>query len=62
MKETKELLNSFKNYCNKYPHERFYQALKNWMGVNFLLVAESMDDQGNFENIEDTFNWEEKDK
>ena len=29
-------LKSFVDYCTKHPQERFYQALANWSGYNFI--------------------------
>jgi hypothetical protein len=45
-------LKSFVDYCEKNPQERFYQALTNWSGYNFIYgsMAESRD-----EHLEDTF-------
>jgi len=57
--ENKKLLESFTDYCNKYPKERFWQALRNWSSYNFILVADDHDfENGEFKNIKDTFYWE----
>lgn len=32
-------LKSFVDYCLKHPQERFYQALTNWSGYNFIYVS-----------------------
>jgi len=32
-------LNSFFEYCLLHPEERFWQALRNWAGVNFVGVS-----------------------
>lgn len=46
---------SFLVYCIAHPEERFWQALRNWCGANF--VAVSM--RGN--TWTDTFYWEGRD-
>ena len=47
-------LQSFINYCDKYPTERFWQALRNWSEADFILYQ-----KGTMEV--DTFNWEKRD-
>jgi hypothetical protein len=39
-------LKSFVDYCTEHPQERFYQALTNWSGYNFIYgsMAESWDE------------------
>lgn len=39
-KTTKELYNDFGDYISEHPEERFFQALRNWMGVGYVLVSE----------------------
>jgi len=34
-----EVLASFVAYCRAYPELRFWQALRNWSGYNFVLVS-----------------------
>lgn len=51
-----ELLESFTAYCQKYPDLRFWQALRNWCGWNFVLVAE---EYRAGPRVVDTFPWEE---
>lgn len=49
-------LSSFTRYCLANPEMRFWQALRNWAGVNFILTAKSLDfDSGEFKDIKDTF-------
>ena len=48
------LLESFVNYCNEHPSERFWQALRNWSGFCFVGVS---NDKGQWT---DTFYWNEK--
>jgi hypothetical protein len=52
-------LEGFSRYCREHPHERFWQALRNWSGYHFVLVAD-IENFENFEpaNVRDTFNWE----
>jgi hypothetical protein len=33
------LLSDFVNYCVAHPTERFWQALRNWSGFNFIWVS-----------------------
>ena len=35
------LLNSFIQYCNDYPQQRFWQALRNWADAPFVCVSDS---------------------
>jgi hypothetical protein len=45
-------LKSFVDYCEKHPQERFYQALRNWSGFNFIYGSHKpIDDL----SISDTF-------
>jgi len=58
-------LKSFVDYCEKYPNLRFWQALADWAGVNYILIAKNSswyncDDQ-KF-NLTDTYYFEGKDK
>lgn len=56
MSRNSELMESFANYCNANPTQRFWQALRNWSGHNFILVAQNKDEvKGQYE---DTFYWE----
>jgi hypothetical protein len=54
-KETRnsKVLKDFIKYCEKYPNQRFWQALRNWANVSYLCVADSHDGP----EI-DTFYWE----
>jgi len=70
--KNKKLLRSFTEYCEKHPEMRFWQALRNWSGYPFVLVAEDMILGANelkvngesilkypqFVGIRDTFHWE----
>lgn len=50
------MLKSFISYCEAHPDERFWQALRNWVGWDRVLVA-----NGHLESdpLQDTFYWEE---
>lgn len=49
-----EVLTSFVDYCLHHPEERFWQSLRNWSEINFILAAScDAEDSG-----VDTFNWE----
>ena len=57
MKKSKnlELLTSFTEYCTAHPQERFWQALRNWAELDYLLS------QGKKEvGTTDTWYWENK--
>lgn len=61
-----EVLASFVEYCRAHPSERFWQALRNWSGRSFILASAPNNSllpttlaQG---DVDDTFNWEGKDK
>lgn len=51
-------LTSFTLYCKKHPKERFWQALRNWAGVGYILVTNTLDGG----ELEDTFYWSETKK
>lgn len=63
-----KLLREFVKYCKEHPEERFWQALRNWAGVNFLWVSKFRYDDYRYceslksftNEIEDTFYWEKK--
>jgi hypothetical protein len=56
-----ETLRDFIDYCIDHPHERFWQALRNWAGWHLVLVSNDSDAVDN-PAIEDTFWWEGKGK
>lgn len=39
MGKNARLLASLVLYCNEHPEERFWQALRNWSGENFILIS-----------------------
>jgi len=56
MKSLKSLL-SFIWYCVRHPKERFWQALRNWLGTyNYIYVTKRLPE--NFLELIDTFYWE----
>lgn len=52
-------LADFLQYCRLNPHQRFWQALRNWAEVDFLLVSNfAPHDFGKAGGtLEDTFSW-----
>ena len=53
--KNKELLDDFIEYCNKNKNQRFWQALRNWSGADFILFTKEFCDA-------DTFYWDKKDE
>lgn len=49
----KKSLDSFTKYCNAYPEQRFFQALRNWFGVGYIGMS------GDLKKWRDTFYLEE---
>jgi hypothetical protein len=60
MNKNKKVLDSFVKYCNKHPEQRFWQALRNWVGVNFIFVSQVRLPYDN--QLQDTFYFARKDK
>ena len=58
--KNKKLLSDFSKYCAKNPNLRFFQALRNWMNVNFILVSNNSEIPTFTEDLQDTFYWETK--
>lgn len=56
--QSRDLLESFMNYCMDNPSLRFWQALRNWAGVRFILASNATDYSQMRECAEDTFYWE----
>lgn len=54
------ILESFVDYCRANPGHRFWQALRNWSGYHYILVAEADSGSGGWDKERDTFNWEGK--
>ena len=56
MSKNEKLLKSFTKYCEENPQQRFWQALRNWAGVAFILKAKGIDfETSKFTGITDTF-------
>jgi hypothetical protein len=60
--KNKELLNSFIEYCEKNPNERFWQALRNWTEVPYIFIGNKYDGSNNVCGLTDTFFFEDKNK
>lgn len=60
MSKNQILLGSFTAYCKAHPDERFWQALRNWCGWGFILVARNL--RAVTDDTADTFYWEETKK
>lgn len=56
--KSRDLLESLTDYCRDNPDERFWQALRNWAGVNFILASNATDYAQRRERAQDTFYWE----
>jgi hypothetical protein len=56
-----KLLDSFHEYCEMNPEQRFWQALRNWSGEQKILVERHYTSQGMPSGYtKDTFHWEGK--
>jgi predicted nucleotidyltransferase len=55
--KSKDLLNSFTEYCKANPDLRFWQALRNWSEFSFIYVSDIYKED---ENLKDTFYFENK--
>jgi hypothetical protein len=56
MNKNRELLDEFIAYCDAHPEMRFWQALRNWCGWNFVWVStRGVTDEP---DLRDTFYWE----
>lgn len=55
--KSKQVLKDFIQYCKKHPEQRFWQALTNWSGYNYVLLKELKTDEG-----VDPFFWRSKTK
>jgi hypothetical protein len=55
---SRDLLNSFTDYCHDHPSERFWQALRNWAGVSFIWASSGHGDSASKEKAKDTFYWQ----
>ena len=57
MNKNKKVLTDFVKYCEANPEQRFWQALRNWSGNNFIFVCNDPSGEG---EVEDTFYFEGK--
>ena len=48
-------LNSFTKYCYSHPQERFWQALRNWAKVAYIVKATDIEDNTKLWCGNDTF-------
>jgi hypothetical protein len=48
----------FNAYCEAHPAERFWEALRNWVGCTFIYASEELGDYGYRINATDTLYWE----
>lgn len=58
---SREALSSFIQYCVTHPHERFWQALRNWSGYHYIIARTVTGyDVWDDETVKDTdtYNWE----
>lgn len=64
--KNKVLKESFIKYLEEHPSERFWQAVRNWSGHEFIYAMNGQEDlEGggyDFTSEEDTFYWNKKDK
>jgi hypothetical protein len=61
-----KVLSSFVDYCLEHPEERFWQALRNWSGSNFILASSHSphctQSDVFYVDLQDTFYWKGKTK
>ena len=55
-----ELLEEFTQYCEKYPEQRFWQALRNWSESSYIILARFRDEKSGCWAGDDTFYFENK--
>lgn len=48
-----KLLEEFTAYCKMYPEQRFFQSLRNWVGVGYIFTANEKPDD--MSKLTDTF-------
>jgi hypothetical protein len=60
--KNQELLDDFRDFCLQHAELRFWQALRAWADVGFILTAKSRDLVSNeYEELMDTFYFTSKD-
>lgn len=60
MTRNSKVLASFVKYCETHPHERFWQALRNWSEFPFIYAGEDKPYKRFPRWLHDTFYWEGK--
>ena len=60
--KNKKTLDSFVKYCQQHPEERFWQALRNWSGYDFIYGSDDLVIGHAKEGLEDTFYKESEEK
>ena len=63
--KSQETLVSFTKYCTEHPEERFWQALRNWADVDFIMAweADEFDMTTAYKmGMHDTFEWKNRTK
>lgn len=61
MTKAEQLANDFLNYVKTHPNERFWQALRNWVGCGFIFISYKMSPEL-LNHFEDTFFWTGRNK
>lgn len=62
MADSDKLLADFADFCRCHPNQRFWQALRNWSGQNFILAATHHDHHDHHhDTCRDTFHWRGRD-
>jgi hypothetical protein len=60
MNNNEKTLSDFIKYCKQHPEQRFWQALRNWVGVGFIFTSSVILPYDN--QLQDTFYWKGKNK
>lgn len=56
--KAQELLKDFSEYLLSHPEQRFWQALRNWAEVPYVMAGDLTDPQHKINTLADTFYWE----
>lgn len=59
MNKNQNTLQSLTEYCEAHPEQRFWQAVRNWSGYNFVYVSDFL---AELDPVVDTFGFQEKDR
>lgn len=61
MNKNKALSDEFRVFCAAHPELRFWQALRAWSGLGFILKADGRTlEMDIWDGLQDTFYWEGK--